>query len=255
MKLEPIRIVIADDNLDFCEIITEVVEAQDDMVCLRCVHDGESAIDSVKRLQPDLLILDHVMPKLDGIGVLEALQRMTPRPKVLMLTAFGQETLVQVAADLGADYFIMKPFDMPTLLQRIRQVCDPQRSQRQFHDEQRRRHIEREVAECLLVLGVPAHFKGYRYLKDAITMVVMEPELLTAVTKELYPAVAELSNTTAHQVERAIRHAIESTWVRGNLAFIDELFAYTVDAEKGKPTNSSFIARLADHVRMELMAS
>lgn len=250
------RIIVVDDNLEFCEVIREAINTQPDFECVRCIHDGQTAIEAVRELRPDLIILDHVMPNLDGIGVLEAIRGIEDRPKVLMLTAFGHEGLVQKAAELGADYYIMKPFDIPTLLQRIRQVSeDPGRAKAHIQHEQRRQEVEREVAQQLSTLGVPPHFKGYAYLRDAVTLVVLEPELLTAVTKELYPAVARLRNTSPHKVERAIRHAIESTWVRGNLAFIDKLFAYTVDAEKGKPTNSSFIARLADHIRMELMAS
>lgn len=250
-----VRIVVADDNHEFCEIIREAVETQDDLSCVACVHDGLAALEAVDAHQPDLLILDHVMPKLDGFGVLESLRDRRVRPKVLMLTAFGQESLVHKAAELGADYYIMKPFDIPTLVERVRQVAEPNRAKAHFQYEQRRQHVEREVARQLSTLGVPPHFKGYAYLKDAITLVVLDPELLTAVTKELYPLVARMRKTSAHKVERAIRHAIESTWNRGNLKVIDELFAYTVDADKGKPTNSSFIARLADHIRLDLMVS
>lgn len=250
-----IRVVVADDNVEFCEIVKQALQSQPDIEWVCAVHDGYRAIEAVKKHRPDLLILDHVMPNLDGIGVLEALRAFPQRPKVLMLTAFGQEALIQQAAELGADYYIMKPFDMPTLAQRIRQVTDPKRAQVQFEYEQRRQLVERQVARELARLGVPPHFKGYTYLKDAVTLVVLNPDLLSAVTKELYPTVARMRSTTAQTVERAIRHAIESTWVRGNLKFIEELFAYTVDAEKGKPTNASFIARLADHVRMDLMAS
>lgn len=251
-----IRTVVADDNAEFNSVLCQAVDSEPDLLCVRRVYDGRAAIEAVQDVEPDLLILDHVMPQLDGLGVLEKLRHMTIRPKkILMLTAFGHETLVQKAAELGADYFIMKPFDIPTLIQRIRQLFDPHYGREAFHFEQRRQLIEREVAHQLSSLGVPPHFKGYNYLKDAITMVVLDPGLLGAVTKELYPMVANLRNTSPHQVERAIRHAIESTWTRGNLANIDQLFAYTVDAEKGKPTNSSFIARLADHIRMEVMAS
>ncbi len=250
------QILVVDDNVEFCEVIREAIATQPDLECIGSIHDGESAIKAIRELRPDLVVLDHVMPNLDGVGVLEAIRDFEDRPKVLMLTAFGHENLIQRAAELGVDYYIMKPFDIPTLLQRIRQVAqDPTRAKVSVKHQQRRHQVEREVAHQLSTLGVPPHFKGYLYLQDAVTLVVLEPELLSAVTKELYPAVARMRNTSAHKVERAIRHAIESTWVRGNLAFIDRLFAYTVDAEKGKPTNSSFIARLADHVRMELMAS
>ena len=250
-----IRVVVADDNREFCQILSEAVCAAEDMTCVHCVNDGLAAVDAVRSLSPDVLILDHVMPNLDGIGVLEALRSVNPRPKVLMFTAFGHESLIRRASELGADYFIMKPFDIPTLIDRIRLVADPHGAILSFQQEQRRQMVEREVTRLLSGLGVPPHFKGYGYLKDAVTLVVLEPDLLGAVTTRLYPVAARLRGTTSHKVERAIRHAIESTWVRGNLEQIELLFTHSVDAEKGKPTNSTFIARLADQVRMDMLAS
>ncbi len=255
MLARSIRIVIADDNVEFCEILREAVDSEEDMRCLACVHDGEAALAAIERHRPDLLILDHVMPNLDGLGVLEELYRAERRPRVLMLTAFGQESLIQRASSLGADYYIMKPFDIPTLLERVRQIADPGSVVSTFQQERRRQQIERHVAEQLSVLGVPPHFKGYTYLKDAVTLVALDPDLLGHVTTKLYPAVARMRKSTPEKVERAIRHAIESTWVRGNLDSIERMFSYCIDANKGKPTNSSFIARLADQVRMEMLAS
>lgn len=250
-----IRVVIADDNQEFCELLAQAINAENDMMCVACAHDGEKAIQAVRETAPDVLILDHVMPNLDGLGVLERLKGMEPRPRIVMLTAFGQESLIQRAGELGADYYLMKPFDVPTLILRIRQLVDPESALLSFQGEQRRRQVERKVTRQLSALGVPPHFKGYLYLKEAVILVVENPDLLGAVTTRLYPLVAQAYKTTPPKVERAIRHAIESTWMRGNLDSIEELFAHTVDAEKGKPTNSSFIARLADHVRMDLLAS
>jgi len=252
---QKVRVLVADDNKEFCQLVSQAINIQEDMECIACVHDGQAAVRAISELAPDLIILDHVMPVLDGIGVLEAIRPFEARPRILMLTAFGQEHLVQRASELGADYYLMKPFDFPTLIERIRQVSNPRLAMMTFQMEKRRQMVERQVAQLLSSLGVPPHFKGYTYLRDAITSVVLEPELLGAVTTALYPQVARQRNTTSTKVERAIRHAIESTWVKGNLQFIDELFAHTVDADKGKPTNSSFIARLADHVRLELIAS
>lgn len=253
--VKTIRIVIADDNVEFCEILREAIDSEEDMTCLACVHDGEAALEAIAAHQPDLVILDHVMPNLDGLGVLEELYGSERRPRVLMLTAFGQESLIQRASNLGADYYIMKPFDIPTLLERVRQIADPASVASAFQQERKRQQIERHVAEQLSVLGVPPHFKGYTYLKDAVTLVALDPDLLGAVTTKLYPTVARMRKSSPEKVERAIRHAIESTWIRGNLDSIERLFSYTIDANKGKPTNSSFIARLADHVRMEMLAS
>lgn len=250
-----IRILLADDNVEFCEILREAIDAQEDMECIACVHDGEAALAAIREHSPDLIILDHVMPSLDGLGVLEAIRGAEHRPKVLMLTAFGHENLIQRASNLGADYYIMKPFDIPTLIVRVRQIADPTSAAATFQQERRRQLIEKQVAKQLSTLGVPPHFKGYMYLKDAVTLVALDPDLLGHVTTKLYPLVAQMRKSSPEKVERAIRHAIESTWTRGNLDSIERLFAYSIDANKGKPTNSSFIARLADQVRMEMMAS
>lgn len=251
----PIRVLAADDNRDFCEIIKAAINSQDDMELVMYVHDGKAALEAIDQCQPDLLILDHVMPNIDGIGVLEKLKTKHTRPRVLMLTAFGQESLIRRASDLGVDYFLMKPIDIATLVRRVRQVANPGKASSNFSEERRRLQTEKRVAALLSELGVPPHFMGYVYLKDAITMVALDAELLGAITTKLYPSVAKLRQSTPHKVERSIRHAIETTWTRGNLETIDRLFAYTVDAHKGKPTNSSFIARLADQVRMDIMVS
>ncbi|MFA7175386.1 MAG: sporulation initiation factor Spo0A C-terminal domain-containing protein, partial [Kiritimatiellia bacterium] len=145
----------------------------------------------------------------------------------------------------------MKPFDMPTLIFRLRQLAQPQIVPISFHIEQHRQNLEKEVIKQMSMLGVPAHYKGFIYLREAIVMAVENSAIMDRMTKGLYPAIADKCNTSSHQVERAIRHAVEATWTKGNLKMIDELFAYTVDMEKGKPTNSSFIARLADQVRVK----
>jgi len=158
-----IRILLADDNVEFCEILREAIDAQEDMECIACVHDGEAALAAIREHSPDLIILDHVMPNLDGLGVLEAIRGAEHRPKVLMLTAFGHENLIQRASNLGADYYIMKPFDIPTLIVRVRQIADPASAAATFQQERRRQLIEKQVAKQLSTLGVPPHFKGYMY--------------------------------------------------------------------------------------------
>lgn len=242
---------MADDNTEFCNMVTDFLRREPGYEVLAAVHDGNAAVRACKELLPDLLLLDVVMPELDGIGVLEALQEEPERPKVLVLTAFGQEMMIRRALAAGADYYVMKPFDLRTLSKRIRQILSGQTN---LWFEQRRQAIERAVDHYIARLGVPPHYKGCMYLRDAILLVVEDNELLSRVTKGLYPAVAELHKTTPDKVERAIRHAIETTWTRGDLEAIHEYFAYTVDSRKGKPSNSSFIARLADQIRLELRA-
>ena len=172
------------------------------------------------------------------------------RPKIIMLTAFGQENITQRVAALGADYYVLKPFSLDVLASRIRQLAANEQVAKPAVT-QRVRSLDVEVTNIIHQLGVPAHIKGYLYLREAILMVVNEIELLGAVTKELYPLIAEKYNTTASRVERAIRHAIEVAWSRGNVETITNLFGYTIDLERGKPTNSEFIAMIADKLRME----
>lgn len=248
------RVVVADEDQGFCHVVAGHIAATPRLELVAAVHDGRRALEAVAEQHPDLLVLDLFLPSLDGLEVLQALQCLEERPRVVVLTAIAPESLIARAAALGADYYIMKPFHLPTLMQRFCQLADGQSSPRRLHSEQRRQQIEREVTHYIALLGVPPHYKGYAYLREAVTMVVEEPGFLAMVTKALYPSVAERFSTSPHKVERAIRSAIEATWTRGNLACIHELFAHTVDVNKGKPTNSSFIARLADHVRMQMRA-
>jgi two-component system response regulator (stage 0 sporulation protein A) len=196
------------------------------------------------------------MPHLDGIGVLEKLSAGTinPRPKVIILTAFGQEAFTQQAMDLGADYYVLKPFDFSVLATRIHQLADGFNVS-QYVSPVKTRNLDVAVTNIIHEMGVPAHIKGYHYLRDAILMVISDINLLGAVTKELYPMIAQKYNTTPSRVERAIRHAIELSWDRGNVEMMTKFFGYTINLERGKPTNSEFIAMVADKLRIEVKAS
>lgn len=252
--IEPsvVRIIIADDNRSHCDAIAEYAADEPGFAFLGSVYDGISAVEACRELQPDVLLLDLVLPKLDGMGVLEALKDLSKRPKVLMFTAFGHESLIQQALALGADYYIMKPFDIDTLFTRIRQLVQPQSNGAGILHEQRWAIVEEQASKLMVELGIPPHFKGFAYLKDAIGIVVQDPELVSQITTRLYPMIAQRYRTTAAKVERAIRHAIERAWTKGEIKMNYELFAYSIDIAKGKPTNSLFIARIADHIRLQL---
>lgn len=253
------RIVVADDNRDFCQLLTEVVQGEKDLELAGVAHNGLEVLDLVDRTHPDVVVLDIIMPHLDGVGVLERLDHLERerRPKVIILTAFGQEAITQRVVELGADYYILKPFDLDVLIQRIRQLGEQPgaRPQMNSRDKRVQTNLEAEVTNIIHELGIPAHIKGYLYLREAILLVTERVELLGGVTKELYPTVAQKYQTTPSRVERAIRHAIEVAWSRGNIDAIHRFFGYTVDYERGKPTNSEFIAMVADRLRMELKAS
>jgi two-component system response regulator (stage 0 sporulation protein A) len=255
-----IKTLIADDNKDFVDILQDYFERQDDISIVGTAYNGLEALDLISSQSPDVLILDIIMPHLDGIGVLEKMAETDylDRPKIILLTAFGQESMIQKALELGADYFILKPFDLDTLANRLRQlvkengaVHKPSSSIIGYQQPLvRSRNLDLEVTNLIHQMGVPAHIKGYQYLRDAILSVINEMSLLGAITKELYPNIAEKYQTTPSRVERAIRHAIELAWDRGNVEMMNKFFGYTINLERGKPTNSEFIAMVADKLRL-----
>lgn len=268
MFMTKIRVGIADDNKDFCEILTDFFEAQQNMEIVFTAHDGIQTVDAVLKEKPDVLILDMIMPYLDGLGVLERLDGMDLEtfPKVIMLSAVGQESITQKAIHLGAEYYVVKPFDLTILAKRINQLAGQEKTSNSGNrnnsakaiikrEETKTIDLEMDITNMIHEVGVPAHIKGYQYLRDAITMVVNDMDLLSAVTKELYPAIAKMNNTTPSRVERAIRHAIEVAWNRGKIETLNNLFGYTVHNDKGKPTNSEFIAIIADKLRLERKVS
>ncbi|MEG6585651.1 sporulation transcription factor Spo0A [Dendrosporobacter sp. 1207_IL3150] len=256
MVKEKIRVAIADDNREFVSIIQEYLTQQPDIDLIGVAYNGEEILTIIEEKKPDVVILDIIMPHLDGIGVLERVNTSSGRrPKIIMLTAFGQESITQRVVELGADYYILKPFNMDVISSRIRQLASTITSQRPVVAQAlKARPIDIEVTNIIREIGIPAHIKGYQYLRDAIMMIITEIELLGAVTKVLYPMIAEKYSTTPSRVERAIRHAIEVAWGRGNMEMINRIFGYTIKLEKGKPTNSEFMAMIADKLRMEMRA-
>lgn len=258
--MREVRLLIADDNREFCELLREFLAQQDDFVLTGIANNGVEALELINAEKPDVVVLDIIMPHLDGIGVLEKLATMEPgkRPKVIMLTAFGQEGITQRAVELGADYYILKPFDFSVLATRIRQLADGGIAQAMtptYVPVTKPKNMDVAVTNIIHEMGVPAHIKGYQYLRDAILMVIDDVSLLGAVTKELYPMIAIKYTTTPSRVERAIRHAIELAWDRGNVEMMNKFFGYTINLERGKPTNSEFIAMVADKLRISQKVS
>jgi len=266
---ERIKVFVADDNYDFNAVLREYINRQEDMEVVGNALDGAEALEKIIATKPDIAVLDLIMPNLDGMSVLERLSaeydaENSKRPIFLILTALSHDNVVQKAIELGADYYIVKPFDMSALASRIRQMnkrdaksqsASISRMLMQLPPEEDHAAdmvpIERRVTSILHDIGVPAHIRGYNYMREAIIMAVNDSEVLNYITKELYPAIAKKCNTTSSRVERAIRHAIEVAWSRGQIDSIDALFGYTVSKHKGKPTNSEFIALIADKLRLE----
>jgi two-component system response regulator (stage 0 sporulation protein A) len=217
--------MIVDDNGDFCEILKEYFDGQDDCSVTGVAHNGQEALELLVQETPDVMILDLIMPHLDGIGVLEKInQDFEQRPEVIILTAFGQEAMTKRAVELGASYYILKPFDLEVLGNRVRQLANNQSVPAINAHHPKMRNLDVEVTNLIHQMGVPAHVRGYQYLRDAIIMVIGEMGLLGAVTKELYPMIAEKYETTPSRVERAIRHAIELAWDRGNVELMNKFF-------------------------------
>ncbi len=260
-----ISVVLADDNKDFCEIMCGYLNDQEDIDVIGVAKDGNEAFDLITQLQPDVAILDIIMPHLDGLGVLEQLNNTTlaHKPIYIMLSAVGQDKITQSAMGLGAEYYVVKPFDMHLLVERIRQLkgtiqAASKTISRKVLREKKAiygvpvRDIETNATEIIHEIGIPAHIKGYQYLRDAIMMAIKDMDVINSITKQLYPNIAKQYNTTPSRVERAIRHAIEVAWGRGKVEILDNLFGYTIQNEKGKPTNSEFIAMIADKLRLQM---
>lgn len=256
-------IAIADDNERMVEILQGIVHQDEEFQIVGIARNGEEACQVIRDKEPDIVLLDIIMPKLDGLTVMERIggdSRLQKKPEFVVISAIGQEKITEDAFLLGASYYIMKPFDHEVLLGRIQSLKTDRQKRR---SEVRRvaayetkmayieRNLETDVTNMIHEIGVPAHIKGYQYLRDAIMMAVEDMNMLNSITKILYPTIAKNHQTTPSRVERAIRHAIEVAWSRGKMDTIDELFGYTVSVGKGKPTNSEFIALIADKIRLD----
>ncbi len=243
------KILIADTGEEFRRSFVEGLENETDIQVVGETGDGEELLHMVWEKRPDLVVMEIVLSKMDGIEVLEELGRMEPtlRPKTLILSGFARGTMAQLAADKGADHYMTKPCRVNTVCERIRQLV----GNGQMDERDSVRSMETMVTAIIHEVGVPAHIKGYQYLREAILLAVADMDVINAVTKVLYPEVAKRFNTTASRVERAIRHAIEVAWDRGDLETLQKYFGYTVSNVKGKPTNSEFIAMIADRLQLQ----
>lgn len=265
-----ISIVVADDNVEFSKMICEYLNLQEGMEVVGLAHDGMEAIELINEHKPDVVILDVIMPKLDGLGVLEKIQdlKLANEPICMILSAVGQEKITQRAIMLGAQYYFIKPFELSVIADRIRESKNfayvsigsndiLRETRAQYIGKKslnKEKNLEVEITNLIHDIGVPAHIKGYQYLRDAITIVANNMDVINQITKTLYPTIAQRYGTTPSRVERAIRHAIEIAWARGKVETMDSIFGYTVNNVKGKPTNSEFIAMLADKLRIEVMS-
>ncbi len=261
--MEKLNVAIADDNERILQLLDDVLSTQEDIEVVGKAKNGEEAYDIIKNKEPDVVLLDIIMPKLDGLSVMSKVNNdktIKKHPAFVVLSAIGQEAITDDAFNLGANYYIMKPFDNEMVINRIKHIRSSMG--KKIHESRKinayeskteyiERNLESDVTNIIHEIGVPAHIKGYQYLRDAIIMSINDMEMLNSITKILYPSIAKKYQTTASRVERAIRHAIEVAWSRGKMDTIDALFGYTINTGKGKPTNSEFIALIADKIRLE----
>lgn len=254
-----LNVAIADDNERILGLLGEIVSSDKELNLVGKANNGEDMVQIIKKEQPDVVLLDLIMPKMDGLSVMDFVnsdKTMKKRPEFIIVTAVGQERITEDAFKRGASYYILKPFNNDMVVNRIKSVRYVPRREGQVQAETKElprmtESLENHVTNMIHEIGIPAHIKGYHYLRDAIMMAVEDMDVLNAITKILYPTVAKKHQTTSSRVERAIRHAIEVAWSRGKLDTLDELFGYTVSNGKGKPTNSEFIALIADTIQLE----
>lgn len=244
------RILVADTGEEFRRSFIESVTGEPDIQVVGETGDGQELVQMIQDLSPDLVVMEIVLARMDGIEVLEAMAAMEPekRPRVLILSSFAKGSMADLAAEKGADHYMTKPSRTATVCERIRQLTGGSRGDETTGISY---NMETTVTSIIHEVGVPAHIKGYQYLREAILIAVADMDVINAVTKVLYPEVAKRFNTTASRVERAIRHAIEVAWDRGDLDTLQKYFGYTVSNVKGKPTNSEFIAMIADRLQLQ----
>ena len=266
MKDTKIKTIIIDDNKEFCTILEDYLSEQEDFIVSGICHDGASGLAMIQKNRPDLVVLDMIMPRLDGLGVLEKLSSISisPKPVIVIVSAVGMDKITQSAIALGADYYVVKPFNMSEFVKRARQLFGDRptgtSAEASFISERAAAHaspspgpldLEAEITEILLEIGIPAHIKGYVFIREAINMVIHDTSFLGSITKRLYPDLALKYKTTPPRVERSIRHAIEVAWSRGRKDALSKLFIHPVNSSKDKPTNSEFIALVADNLRLK----
>lgn len=260
---EKISVIIVDDNEKVIENIDSALSKDTAIQIIGKAKNGQEAYELIRKSTPDVVILDLIMPKMDGLSLMNKVNEdgaMIKIPFFIITSAISNENVIQDAFGYGAGYYLLKPFETNMIADRVKGVKSynkriPETKKIIGAGEDRKhfmeRNIENDVTSIIHDVGVPAHIKGYQYLREAIIMSVNDNEMLNSITKILYPSIAKKFQTTSSRVERAIRHAIEVAWNRGRMDTIDELFGYTINAEKGKPTNSEFIALIADKIRLE----
>ena len=248
-------VLIADSSEEFCTSLRAGLQRSDSFQVIGIACDGEQAIRLIEERKPDILVLDLMLAKKDGLSVLKTIASADRRPAVIATSGFVTDYVASAAAGLGVAYLLLKPCDMGSLMDRLEELRIGESQTRPALRKGSNQSIEALVTGIIHEIGVPAHIKGYQYLREAIIIAVNDMDVINAITKVLYPQVAKTFQTTPSRVERAIRHAIEVAWDRGDLDTLQRFFGYTVSNTKGKPTNSEFIALIADKLQLQLKSA
>ena len=249
--MEKINILMIDDNVSLINMVKEYFSNNENVNIVLEAHDGFEGIEVIENHKNDfdLIVLDLIMPRKDGIYVLDEMKKRGINKKVIVATSYNAAEVIREVSEYGVNYYILKPFELTDLERRIYDISNKKIEEKSidFYNS----NIQVSITKMLHELGIPSHIKGYQYIREAVNIIFNNPEVIGGITKELYPELAKKFNTTVSRVERAIRHAIEVSWNRGNLDFMEELFGYSVDIDKAKPTNSEFIVTIADKLRLD----
>ena len=252
--MDKLKVLMVDDNISLINMVKEYFKSSNDVEVVLEAYDGEQGIKMIESNQDkyDLIVLDLIMPKKDGMYVLEEMKKRNINKKVIVATSYNASDVIREVSEYGVSYFILKPFELVDLEKRIVEAGrknDKQTKNIDFYHN----NLQISITKILHELGIPSHIKGYQYIREGIGIIYEHPETIGGITKELYPELAEKFDTTVSRVERAIRHAIEVSWNRGNWELMEEIFGHSVDIDKAKPTNSEFIVTIAD--KLSLVAS
>lgn len=250
-----IKVLVVDDNEGLVGLIKEYFSSSEKVEVVGCASNGEEAINIFKegKIDFDIMLLDLIMPKKDGISVLKYMKDNNIKKKVIVMTSYNEEETIRDVSEFGVRYYCLKPFDLEDLNIKIIQTIAHKKSNDKII-ELENRDIQIQVTKLLHALGIPSHIKGYQFIRSAILMVYENPGLIGGITKELYPDLSIKFNTSVQRVERAIRHAIEVSWLRGDIDLMEEIFGHSVDIDRAKPTNSEFIVTIADKLRLEMIS-
>lgn len=250
--MEKIKLLVIDDNVNLVEMIKEYFSQGKNIEVTLAAYDGEEGIELIQKEKDnyDVIVLDLIMPKKDGMYVLEEMKNRGINKNIIVATSYNANEIIREVSEFGVNYFILKPFDLNDLEKRVFEIMNKQKSNNKsidFHHN----NLQVSITKVLHELGIPSHIKGYQYIREAIGIIFERPETIGGITKELYPELADKFDTTVSRVERAIRHAIEVSWNRGNWDLMEDIFGHSVDIDKAKPTNSEFIVTIADKLRLD----